>query len=328
MRGFQRGVMLHSGKLLAAKFIFILLAVLMEGYSPFAALAQDSVFMNIPASAEDSSKVITGASPGIVLIMAYDNTGDESGRGSGFLLDSEGSILTNANILKGAFSAEVRSSSYTYKDIEILKQDEAIDLALIKIKGDNEMPLELDTAYEAAPGRRVIATGKNILMEETASEGIIQSVRHESDGLELLEIRKNDGSLVFGSALNGPLIDLSGKVIGFTTSEFNMHPVFGRMPVQSEDNTFHAIDIRSIHHFLAGPDMTVRLHPAKSRDWLAWLSSRLKNAATISFVILYDIGFMKLIAILVGAMIFLAGIEWLINRMIKLLKRNKQAGRN
>lgn len=310
------------------RFILLLIMPLMGGISPLPALAQDLVFMNVPPSVDDASRLVNAASPGIVLIITYDNTGEESGRGNGFLLDSEGRILTNASVLKGAFSAEVRSLSHMYRDVVILKQDEVRDLALMKITADNEQPLRLDTAVKLSPGLRIVAAGKNILMEETASEGYIEAIRNETDKTELIEIRKADSPLVLGSALNGPLLDLSGNVIGLITSEFNIHPVFGKMPVQSEDRTFHAISIRTIQQFLAGPDMPARLHPAKSRDWFAWFSSRLKNAVTISFVTLYDIGFMKLIAILIGILLFLAFVEWMITRMINVLKRNKQAGRN
>ena len=57
------------------------------------------------------------ASPGIVTIIAYDITGTVSGKGSGFFIDRKGLILTNADIMKDAYSAEVISESNRYNSV-------------------------------------------------------------------------------------------------------------------------------------------------------------------------------------------------------------------
>ena len=141
--------------------------------------------------------------------------------GSGFLVDTEGRILTNHHVIKGSAQITVTllddEASYA---AEVLAFDEANDLALIQIEPDKEMShLTLGDSDSLKVGQKVLAIGNPFGLEGTLTTGVISSLgRTIRDQDSLLEdMIQTDAAINPGNS-GGPLLDSSGNVIGVNTA--------------------------------------------------------------------------------------------------------------
>jgi S1-C subfamily serine protease len=173
------------------------------------------------------------ASPGVVSIIVYDNTGEEIDRGSGFFIDREGKIIANEHIFKQAFSAEVVSNTNRYDSITILARDETMDLAMIQVSAIDETPLELDFAYRVTPDERVLMVGKSESLKDTVSEGLVKSMSGEGETPERIDIKKTIPITYFPDNKDGPVLNSEGKVIGIQ-AVISEHSIFLSTPFLGE----------------------------------------------------------------------------------------------
>ena len=200
------------------------------------------------------------------MIVAYDITGSASSQGSGVFITEDGVILTNAHVLKDAYSAEVFSSIGTFPHVTILLKDDVRDLALIRISARNALPVTFtqDTAFK--PGQRVIAIGNPLGLEKTVSDGLISGIRLVKGKIELIQTTV---PLSPGSS-GGVLLNSSGELIGITTSTF-----------EGGQNINFAISLNTIVSFLSeynknpGAASPLPLKPARESVWyrivLKWI---------------------------------------------------------
>jgi len=107
----------------------------------------------------------------IVTVITYDRSGVKRS-GSGFIVDNEGRIITNASVMKNAYAAEVFSESAHYKKVMLLNSNKGTDLALLQINAVNEVPIGIDYEYKTRPGDRIIVLGKPSGFHITVSEGL------------------------------------------------------------------------------------------------------------------------------------------------------------
>lgn len=298
--------------------IVIMAVALCSLFSPRKAYCADasgpSIFMDIQASEEELLTEVGRAGPGVVMIVVYDDTGKEKARGTGFFIDTEGRILTNADIMKDAYSAEVFSVTNHYGDVTILNRDENIDLALLRVKAADETALELDFEHKIIPGERVLVIGKSHYMENTVSEGLISDVISINLALELIKIQTTAPISSLKSSREGPLFTREGKVIGVTTSTIKEQE---SLPWMSGE-VFNAVSIRSVKPFFSGPNEIEHLQYSGSRVRSRWFIRRVKEYAVSSFIYLYRLGFPKIIVIVFVFIIFISLLQWI---YIKLMKR-------
>jgi len=145
------------------------------------------------------------------------------GAGSGFIVSSDGLIITNRHVVEqqGA-SYTVFLSDGTKKPAKVLAVDTLLDIAFMDIDGNNYTPLTIGTSTGLKVGQRVVAIG-NALGEfsNTVSTGIISGLSRnivagdEAGGQteRLNDVIQTDASINLGNS-GGPLLDISGNVIG------------------------------------------------------------------------------------------------------------------
>ncbi len=150
------------------------------------------------------------------------------GRGTGFIIDKSGLILTNNHVVEGA--TRIRVSLYGEDDDQeysarIIGRDELTDSALLELteKVDHELPVVKfgDSALMQA-GDWVMAIGNPFGQEHSVSVGVISATRAGGDGMRVSVARRAD-VLQTDAAINpgnsgGPLINLRGEVIGINTA--------------------------------------------------------------------------------------------------------------
>lgn len=149
----------------------------------------------------------------------------ESGMGSGFLFDSTGYILTNQHVIEGAdqikVTVEGHNEPYTAK---LLGTSPELDLAVLKIEGNDFPTLKLGDSSSMNMGDWVVAIGNPVGFEHTITVGVLSSNEREitiqdSSGStrKYQHLLQTDASINPGNS-GGPLLNLSGEVIGINTA--------------------------------------------------------------------------------------------------------------
>ena len=144
--------------------------------------------------------------------------------GSGFVIDSEGRILTNFHVIRGSAELEVTPLSdddkgHSYK-ATVLATDPGNDLALIQIRPESPMPfLKLGDSDSVQVGQKVLAIGNPFGLEGTLTTGVVSSTGRsiqDRNGV-LKDLIQTDAAINPGNS-GGPLLDSSGNVIGVNTA--------------------------------------------------------------------------------------------------------------
>ncbi len=151
----------------------------------------------------------------------------QRGVGSGFVIDTEGHIVTNNHVVEGARRIQVRFSDDTEAEAEVVGTDPHTDLAVIKVDVPAAMlhPVELGESDTLRVGQRAIAIGNPFGFERTVTTGIISAVGRvlrQMSGFSLPNLIQTDAAINPGNS-GGPLLDSRGKVIGVNTIIFTQN---------------------------------------------------------------------------------------------------------
>mgnify|MGYP001482197054 CR=1 FL=1 len=141
-----------------------------------------------------------------------------SALGSGFIIDKEGTVVTNNHVIQGAEDIFVTVNGEKEYEAEIIGADPLSDIAVLKIKSEEKFsPINFGDSDTARVGDWVIAIGNPFGLGGTVTSGII-SARNRSIGLSRYEdYIQTDASINSGNS-GGPLFDMKGDVIGINTA--------------------------------------------------------------------------------------------------------------
>lgn len=132
-------------------------------------------------------------------------------QGSGFIITSEGYVVTNYHVIEDATAAGIITYDGEMHQVAIAGYDENMDIALLKITGTFS-PLELGDSEDVEIGEKVIAIGNPLGLQFSASEGIVSAMNRE--GLNKINAYiQTDAALNPGNS-GGPLINKQGEVVG------------------------------------------------------------------------------------------------------------------
>jgi S1-C subfamily serine protease len=182
-----------------------------------------------PSSSDDGDNSGTGKSvsqiydqdgPGVAFIQADGASGEATG--SGFVLDKQGYILTNAHVVEGARSTQVSfEDSGDLIDAKIVGADPSTDLALIKVDpGKTKLsPLRLGDSEKARVGDPVVAIGNPFGYSRTVTTGIVSAKQRRIEapnGFQIDNVIQTDAAINPGNS-GGPLLDAYGRVLGINS---------------------------------------------------------------------------------------------------------------
>jgi S1-C subfamily serine protease len=157
-------------------------------------------------SGSDFSSIAEEAVKGVVSV------GTDIAAGTGFIVNSNGYIVTNYHVIDGAKQISVLTYDNKVLDATLVGYDSFRDIALLKVAGSGYHALELADSDTLQIGRKVIAIGNPLGLSFTVSEGIVSALDREGpNGLK--EYVQTDVALNPGNS-GGPLIDSSGEVVG------------------------------------------------------------------------------------------------------------------
>ena len=165
------------------------------------------------------AEIVRRESPAVVLIEA--GSGSSGGLGSGFLIDRDGHILTNAHVVDDSEDITVTFSDGTEEEASILGLDKSTDLAVLKIGSVPEgvRPVPLGSSGGLVVGQEVVAIGNPYGLERTATTGIVSALERTMEspnGFTIQNTIQTDAAINQGNS-GGPLFDRAGRVIGMNS---------------------------------------------------------------------------------------------------------------
>jgi 2-alkenal reductase len=172
----------------------------------------------------DATRVYREAAPGVVTIRSVFGAG--AAEGSGFVLDEEGEIVTNAHVVTDESTGERKPAENVYVEFpdrnvvsaQIVGFDPFVDVALLKIApaGLPLHPLELGDDSELRVGQPVAAIGSPFGEQQSLSVGVVSATDRSVKSLTQFEIFgaiQTDASINPGNS-GGPLLDAGARVMG------------------------------------------------------------------------------------------------------------------
>jgi S1-C subfamily serine protease len=184
------------------------------------------VIVETAASGFDAAEVFREASPGVVTIRSVFGGRAGAAEGSGFVLNGDGEIVTNAHVVTDESSGKRVPAKEVFVEFpdrnvvgaEIVGFDPFADVGLLRIKPDGFAlhPLELGNDADIQVGQPVAAIGSPFGEQQSLSSGIVSATDRSVESLTQFQIEgaiQTDASINPGNS-GGPLLDAAGRVIG------------------------------------------------------------------------------------------------------------------
>jgi S1-C subfamily serine protease len=191
-----------------------------------AAKPQPQVIVQTADSGFDAAEVYREAAPGVVTIRSIFGEGGGAAEGSGFVLNGDGEIVTNAHVITDESSGKRRPAKEVFVEFpdrnvveaKIVGFDPFADVGLLKIEPDGFTlhPLELGDDADIQVGQPVAAIGSPFGEQQSLSSGIVSATDRSVKSLTQFQIEgaiQTDASINPGNS-GGPLLDAGARVIG------------------------------------------------------------------------------------------------------------------
>jgi putative serine protease PepD len=153
-------------------------------------------------------------------VFGFPQQQQSTATGSGFLIDNDGHILTNAHVVEGAKSVTVQLADGDPQEAEIVGSDPSTDIALLKVDNtDGVNPLPLGDSTKVQVGDPVVAIGNPFGLDRTVTTGIVSALQRQiqaPNGFSISDVVQTDAAINPGNS-GGPLIDGAGQVIGINS---------------------------------------------------------------------------------------------------------------
>jgi putative serine protease PepD len=138
--------------------------------------------------------------------------------GTGFVIDSEGHVVTNEHVVDQADTAQVSFAEGGEEQARVIATDRSTDLAVLQVdlEGHDVDPLELDSSANVKVGDQVYAIGNPFGLERSLTAGIVSAVGRQiqaPNGFTIDDAIQTDAPVNQGNS-GGPLLDAAGNVIG------------------------------------------------------------------------------------------------------------------
>jgi len=140
--------------------------------------------------------------------------------GSGFIISTDGYVLTNNHVIEDADKIIVRLSDRREIDAELVGRDERSDLALLKIKAKDLPTVNLGSSKELKPGEWVLAIGSPFGFDYSVTAGIVSAKGRSLPRENYVPFIQTDVAINPGNS-GGPLFNLEGKVVGINSQIYS-----------------------------------------------------------------------------------------------------------
>ncbi|QSF55244.1 trypsin-like peptidase domain-containing protein [Brevundimonas fontaquae] len=144
------------------------------------------------------------------------------GAGSGFFISQDGFIVTNNHVVADATEIKVKMSDGRELPARLIGRDEATDLAVIKVEGNDFKYVSFEETADPRVGDWVIAVGNPFGLGGTATAGIVSAKARNLPGAEsaYTDFLQIDAAINRGNS-GGPTFDIHGRVIGVNSAIYS-----------------------------------------------------------------------------------------------------------
>lgn len=184
--------------------------------------AQTPAMMDPERGVLTFAPLLEAALPSVVRVINLQDgqgrTDQPAGSGSGAVFDTaRGLILTNEHVVRDAERLRVELPDGRTFDAELLGQDQATDIAVLRIAAQNLTAIEIGNSDTLRVGDLVFAVGYPLGLDQTVTMGVISGLGRSGRGGGIEDFIQTDAPINFGNS-GGPLLDSRGRFIGVNTS--------------------------------------------------------------------------------------------------------------
>ncbi|HJP99156.1 MAG TPA: DegQ family serine endoprotease [Rhodanobacteraceae bacterium] len=149
-------------------------------------------------------------------------TGPAESMGSGFIISSDGYILTNRHVVANADSVKVHLTDHRTYTAKVVGEDKIYDIALLKVDASNLPTVQIGNSDSLKPGEWVVAIGSPFGLDHSVSAGIVSYVGRSLGGGDqpAVPFIQTDVPINRGNS-GGPLFNLQGQVVGINSQIFS-----------------------------------------------------------------------------------------------------------
>ena len=147
-----------------------------------------------------------------------DGESQPSGVGSGFILSSDGYIMTNAHVVEGASEVMVTLADKREFKAKIVGADKRTDVAVVKIDAKGLPAIKIGDVNRLKVGEWVMAIGSPFGLENTVTAGIVSAKQRDTG--DYLPFIQTDVAINPGNS-GGPLINMRGEVVGINSQIYS-----------------------------------------------------------------------------------------------------------
>jgi serine protease Do len=171
--------------------------------------------MDVEQAADEDVSAPPFAPPGM---RRHGHMGRVEARGSGFIIDADGTVVTNNHVVRNARSIVVTMADGTERSADLVGTDPRTDIAVIKIKTDRKLPfVSLGESAKARPGEWVVAMGNPFGLGGSVSAGIVSALGRDIGSGPYDDYIQVDAPINQGNS-GGPLFTQDGRVLGVNTA--------------------------------------------------------------------------------------------------------------
>ena len=141
----------------------------------------------------------------------------DRGAGSGFFIDSSGSIATALHVVAGAERVKIQTSTGDIFDtVLLMAEDQRRDIAIIKVAGFDLPYVDLGNSNDISPGDELVVVGNPLGLDDlsaSVTEGVVSGIRDLGDGFRTIQ---TDAAISQGHS-GSPVLSRSGKAVGIVS---------------------------------------------------------------------------------------------------------------
>jgi serine protease Do len=141
---------------------------------------------------------------------------DRQGAGSGFIIESDGYIITNHHVVDGADEIIIRMADRREFEAELVGSDPLSDVALLKVDASGLPTLKLGDSEKLRPGEWVVAIGSPFNFDQSVTAGIVSAKGRSTNQQQYVPFIQTDVAINRGNS-GGPLLNLDGEVVGINS---------------------------------------------------------------------------------------------------------------
>jgi len=165
----------------------------------------------------DADKIFRENKGAVVVVVIYNEKNEQVSQGSGFVLRSDGIIVTNYHVITDTGDIKIKAGANILSVDGVVFADKDNDIIILKAKAEKMQTVKTGDAGKVTVGEKIYVISSPQGLENTISDGIISGIREITPGKKMLQI----SAPISPGSSGGPVFNNDGEVIGIATFIIN-----------------------------------------------------------------------------------------------------------